>query len=283
MYQNILQHNALKKLIKEIFLNDDLEFLKRPQSIIIKKKEEMGNTITRIILLSPKGYSSNNINELSPHDEVRKAKITLKGIIKKEKQNFSLIKNCLKFAYLTNRNALTEKTIPYALISDNKKIYKEKIFSSKNSIYIVRENGEGFYHNLINLSDNWLVLVLVKELRSGKTMDIKSKTDNYTLTEKKLFLKLINEIEKYGDELFIKNPKLIKNALEIKTEKSIPVLIKALNVYETGRHEPCTVYALILHKAKTDKIGTLKLLKDALKSNKAPIYYLSELINKIDN
>lgn len=282
-YMNqILNHEALKKLSMETFSTAEVEILCRQKSIIIKKVKEDSDIVTRIILLSPYGYSSNNLNELSSHNEVRRAKITVKGTMKEGKNNFSKIKNCLKMMYLESRDAITEGHVPYALVSDNEDIYREKVLSAKDSLYVVKENGEGFYHNLLNLSDSWLVLVLVKELRTGKAMDIESKTGKFTPSEKMLISKLIQNIEEYGDELFEKDPILITNILDFRTEKLIPVLIEALDIRETGRHEPCTVYALILKKAKRDTDGTLTLLKNSLYKDEAPIYYLRELIQKIN-
>jgi hypothetical protein len=281
MSRNLIQNKIISNLTQKIFPEGNIEILERPHSFIIKDKSEHSNKIKRIIILPPKGYTANSIDELNSHDEVRKAKITVKGSFRDGKENFSLIKKCLKFAFLPTRNAVTQSDVPYALISQNQKIYKEKILSSKESVYVVKENGEGFYHNLISLSDEWLVIVLDKELRSGKKMNIESKLGSLTLVEKRLVQKLMEKVHKYGDELFEKDKNLIGSALKIKTEKILPVLIESLNILETGRHEPCTVYALILNKSKSDKEKVIEYLKNASKNKDAPDYYLSELLSKI--
>jgi len=281
MSKNLFQNKIVTNLVQKIFPKGGIEILERPHSFIIKDRNENGNKLKRIILLPPNGYTANSADELNSHDEVRKAKITVKGSFRNEKQSFSLIKNCLKFAFLPTRNAVTQSNVPYALISENQKIYKEKIFSSKESFYAVKENGQGFYHNLINLSDEWLVIILDKELRSGKKMNVESRLGLLTLAEKRLIQKLIEKIHKYGDELFEKDKNLITTVLKIKTEKILPVLIEALNILETGRHEPCTVYALILNKAKNDKENVVKHIRNALKDKSAPDYYLTELLSKI--
>lgn len=280
--KTILHYQALKNLSKKIFSDEIIEILERPHSLIIKKKDEGTDTVMRIILLKPSGFSSNHLTELSSHNEVLKAKIVVKGVLREEKKNFSTVKNCLKFSYLTKREAVTESSVPYAQVSDNTKIYKEKIFSAKDELYVVKENGEGFYHNLINLSDDWLVLVLKKELRSGKEMNIASQLTNLSASEKKLILELMKEVHIQGDDLFHSKSKIIEKILKIDAKKLLPVLIEALNIYETGRHEPCTVFALLLNKGKTDKEIILKYLRQALESNKAPTYYLNELIEKIE-
>ncbi len=55
-----------------------------------------------------------------------------------------------------------------------------------------------------------------------------------------------------------------------------------LNVLETGKHEPCTVYATILKIGKTDK-KVLNYLEEALRNKTAPEYYLKELITKLSD
>lgn len=281
MSENLIQNKIISNLVQKVFPKENIELLERPHSFIIKDKSENDNKVKRIIVLPPKGYTANSIDELNSHDEVRKAKITVKGSFRSGKESFSLIKKCLKFAFLPTRNAVTQSNVPYALISQNQKIYKEKILSSKESFYVVKENGEGFYHNLINLSVEWLVLALDKELRSGKKMDIESTLSVLTSVEKRLTLKLMEKIHKYGDELFEKDENLINSVFKIKTEKILPVLVEALNILETGRHEPCTVYALILNKSKNDKEKVIEYLKNALKNKDAPDYYLTELLSKL--
>ena len=97
MLRNILNHEAVKSLIKKTFQGKEIEILDRPQSFIIRCKKEEKDFVTRIIILPPHGYTSNSLDELNPHDEVRKAKVIVKGSLRDNKKNFSLIKNCLIF------------------------------------------------------------------------------------------------------------------------------------------------------------------------------------------
>ena len=55
-----------------------------------------------------------------------------------------------------------------------------------------------------------------------------------------------------------------------------------LNVLETGKHESCTVYAIILKIGK-ENVKVIDFLKEAVKSKTAPKYYLEELIQKLSN
>ena len=64
--------------------------------------------------------------------------------------------------------------------------------------------------------------------------------------------------------------------------KIVPALIEALNILETGKHEPCTVYAIILKIGRKQPQKTLAFLQEAKKAEEAPKYYLDELIKKIE-
>lgn len=273
--EEIINSVLVKNTIKYLFNAKEIEILERPASFIIKLKKEPEDKVVRMILLPPKGFTSNRINETSSHPEARKAKITIKGGIKPDKHGFNLLKDVIKFLYYTKRSITTEENYPYALIDKNNPYYKEEIKSSREEFSVVKENGEGFYHNLINLSDEWVLLVLEKELRLQKQMDIYSKTKN------KIIINLIDRIKDVGDKIFEENNILMDNVLKLSVNEAIPPLIKALNIYETGKHEPCTVYSIILKFVKRDKEGVLKFLKSALKNNEAPEYYLKELIEKI--
>ncbi|MEK7579450.1 MAG: hypothetical protein AAB460_02895 [Patescibacteria group bacterium] len=284
MVNEILKHAALKRFVKEVFQKNNTEVLERPHSFIIRSINEGADTVTRIIVLPPYGYTGNTLDELNSHDEVRKAKITVRGILREEKENFSLVKNCLSFSYLTKREARTENGVPYALASDNENIHQQKPLSSKETLYVVKENGEGFYHNLINTTDEPLVLLLKKELRSGKQMNILKKTVELKLSisPKRLIFKLFKKIKEHGDDLFNIEADMVEKVLDMEVDDLLPILIEGLNIYETGKHEPCTVYALLLKKAKLNKASALKYLKSAIKNNSAPHYYLNELIRKLD-
>ncbi|MBU2100593.1 hypothetical protein KKG83_05550 [Candidatus Micrarchaeota archaeon] len=123
-------------------------------------------------------------------------------------------------------------------------------------------------------------MILEKELRLQKNLDINSKIINLEENEQWAIVDLIEIIRNVGDKLFDKNKKSIDKILMLDTDKAIPVLIEALNIYETSKHEPCSVYALILKFAKKQPGKVLGLLKTALTNDEAPKYYLEELIKK---
>ena len=203
------------------------------------------------------------------------------GGIKPNREGFNLIKKVIKFIYYTKREIKTIENYPYVLADKNNPYYKEKIKSSREKFFAVKENGEGFYHNLINLSDEWVLLILEKELRLQKEMNITSKIEGLNEKQKEIIKDLIKSVQENGDKIFNENKELIKRLLELKTNEAFPILIEGLNIYETGKHEPCTIYALILKFAKRDKELATKYLKEALEKNDAPEYYLNELSKKL--
>lgn len=279
--EKIINSILVKNTIKNLFDDKEIEILERPTSYIIRLKNEGEDKIARIILLPPKGITANKINETSPHPEAKRAKITIKGGVKSNKQGFNILKNVIKFSHYTKRDIEIEENRPYAIIDKNNPFYKEGIKSSREKFFVVKENGEGFYHNLINLSNEWILLILEKELRLQKKMDINSKIKDLDIDKQKIIINLIKRIKSIGDKIFDKNKELINKLLKLDTNEVIPPMIEALNIYETGKHEPCTVYAIILKFAKKDFGGVLKFIKNALKNNEAPKYYLKELIEKI--
>ena len=281
MIKEILESELMKNIIKSKFKGNELEIIERPASYIIKLKNEPINKIIRLILLIPKGFTSNKINELSSHSEIRKAKVKIIGGIKPFRKGFNIIKKIIKFIYYTKRDIKTIENYPYVLTDKNNPFYREEIKSSREKFFVVKEKGEGFYHNLINLSNEWVLLILEKELRLQKEMNISSKINSLDLDSKELINNLIKKIKEDGDKIFDNNPEIINKLLKLETSDVLPILIEGLNIYETGKHEPCTIYALILKFAKKDKEKVIKYIKEALEKNDAPEYYLNELLGKV--
>ncbi len=281
MIEEIIENSLVKNMIKNLFKDEKTEIIIRPASYVIRLKNEKEEKIKRIIILQPKGFTANKINELPPHPEARKAKITIKGGIKHNKIGFNPIKNVIKFCYYTKREIGVEGNYPNTFIDKESPFYREEIKSSKQKFFVVKENGKGFYHSLINLSDEWILLILEKELRFQKEMNINSKIKNLDESKKIILTELIEKIKNNGDKIFEENMELINKVINLNANELLPVLIEALNIYETGRHQPCTIYAIILKFGKINKEIVKPYLQDALKKRTAPSYYLNELLEKI--
>lgn len=275
---DILNSNLVKTLIKNIFDKKEIEVIERPASFIIRLKNEPEDRIFRIILLPPHGFTANKIDETTPHPEVRKAKIEIKGGVRPDKAGFNLLKNVIRYQFYTTRNIKITEDELYPKISGQN--YKEEIKSSKQKFFVVEENGLGFYHSLVNLSNEWILLILEKELRLQKIPDLQSKLNPLYKNQQKIFTTLYDKILLFGDVIFDKEEQLIEEICNFDVEKATLPLIEMLNVIETGKHEPCTVYAIILKIGKKNK-KVIDYLKEAVKSKTAPKYYLEELIKKL--
>jgi len=281
-YNEVLKNSLVQTLIYNLFDNKETEVIKRPACFLIKLKKEPKDLVVRIILLPPHGYTANSVDEMNPHPEARRAKVVIRGAIRSGKKGFSSLKNITKFIYSIGRDTPTKKNEPYVRVNLNDKNYGTSIKSAKDSFFVVKESGAGFYHNLINLSNDWLVLVLEKYLQLKKNITLNNLIKTTPVRYKNNIKKLFINIKLRGDKLFKQDKKLIKSILLIDINITIPILIKMLNILETGKHEPCTVFALILKKGKQDPEKAIKYLQRALRNDLAPKYYVKELIKKLE-
>ena len=281
MITDIMHSYPVRFLIKTTFKDQDLEFVCRPASYLLKKKDEGDHKLQRIIILPPHGYTADHIDELNPHPEVRQAKISIKGGIREGYNGFSILKNILKFCYLQGRNAETIGGHLSVRVSSRLLSYREAVKSSKESFFVVRENGFGFYHSLINLSTDWIVLLLDKELRLSKRMNIEATflgLDTKSSNSLRVFMQAIQTI---GDSIFTEHQELIQAVTALDPQVSIPTLIEALNIYDSGRHEACSIYAMILKIGKASPIEVQSFLLKALDEKQAPKYYVEEQLHKL--
>ena len=100
------------------------------------------------------------------------------------------------------------------------------------------------------------------------------------MEQQKIINKFYDEVMLYGDELFERDAKIVEQVCNINMKKIIPVLIDMLNTLETGKHQPCTIYAVILNICKKNKTA-ISFIQDAIIKKTAPKYYLEELITKL--
>jgi hypothetical protein len=171
---------------------------------------------------------------------------------------------------------------PYVKITQRMKNYHEAVKSTKELFFVVRENGVGFYHNLINISNDWLVLSLDKELRLSKKMDIES-TLAALNEEKQIPLRsLMRAIQVKGDGIFTEHPDLVKVVSTFEPHIAMPTLIEGLNIHDSGRHEACSVYAIILKIGKKYPQKVCRQSEKAIEEKQAPRYYTEELIRKLN-
>lgn len=282
MIHRIIQSPPLRFLIRDKFRDQDWELVTRPASFLIKKMNEDDYKLHRVIIMPPYGHTADHADEMNPHPEARKAKITVKGGIREGKVGFSVLRKVLKYCYTDDREADTVGIRPYVKITQRLKNYHEAVKSTKETFFVVRENGVGFYHNLINISNDWLVLSLDKELRLSKKMDIES-TLAVLNEEKQITLRsLMRAIQVKGDGIFTEHPDLVKVVSTFEPHIAMPTLIEGLNIHDSGRHEACSVYAIILKIGKKYPQKVCRQLEKAIEEKQAPRYYTEELIRKLN-
>ena len=172
------------------------------------------------------------------------------------------------------------------------KKYHEFTKSTKETFFVVRENGVGFYHGLINLSDDWLVLLLDKEMRLSKSMDIEATLLTLEEHEQNLLRNLLLTIEKKGDNVFAEHPDLVNAVSRLEPHVAMPTLVEGLNIHDSGQHEACSIYATILkigraylqevsaqlQAARDVKNALTTILKNSLVNWKDPINLFPRLI-----
>lgn len=279
-YQQIIESPLLKKTIKQ-FLPKEYEVVERPASFSIRLKKENSRIIKRIILLSPQGFTADKISLLNPHPEARHARVKILGKIRPQNKGFAPVNKEIKFIYSLLKEVPTEKDSSYSNYFElSDEYYGTQLKSWKNWFYVVKENGWGNSHNLINVSNDWVVLLLEKELLDSKKINIEKFLKQLPVAKAKRLKNILKQIEINGDKVF-KDKQSVKDLLKIDHNILAPVLIQMLNFRETGKHEPCTFFALLLKIVKTNKKLVSKEVDKALKFKTAPYYYLQDLKKKI--
>ncbi|MCX6806814.1 MAG: hypothetical protein NT135_01690 [Candidatus Berkelbacteria bacterium] len=277
-WEEILASQLVRKEIKDVFNNQIYNVVKRKSCYIIRLKNESGELIKRIIILPPNGSTAGEYSGLladhdkfSPHPETLEAVATIKGGIAPGRLGYRKIDRAIKFSYFSKQEVDFTKDMP-------KVEYKS---SHTPPFRVVRRSGSGFWHNLQNLSNEWVLLILEKKLIASSPLKIDKAMGDLKGDEKDKILDLFQKIKNQGDHIFENNSNPLENLLGIGTKYIILALISALNLREHANHEPCTAVALLLKMAKINKNLVLKECHDALRSNRAPAFYLNDIINKL--
>ena len=273
---DILSAPVVQTTVNNVLGGEPYDVIERPGSYVVSLKKEPGDRCKRIIVLKPKGFTSNSPDELSSHPEAEEATIEIKGAARTANKGYFPIKNCVEFVYCDKDYAETQPDYPYASAFGAFR----KLKTSRTRFKVVKRNYYGFYHNLINLTDEWLVLVLNKKLNLAKQVD-------YSLiagTEKKerdALYALEEGVKRGGDGIFKSDQGTVRRVCSIDPHVSLPALVTLLNVEEKGMHEQCTIFAIILKIARKYPALALRFLKKAEDDKAAQPYYLRELIKKV--
>lgn len=263
----------------------DVVAIKRSASCILKNVIEDERDIRRIIILPPLGFTSNKVNQTNCFEGVESALIEIKGAVREGKKSFSKIKNCLLVVSSDERDQVGQLDRPYLefdLSVCNAGLKQRTYSAGQPPFFVVRPNGEGFYHTLINLSDDWLVLKLRKVMRSQKRFDLGPYLHGVQNEYANDLCKVAASIMDIGDCFFKDRPELIERVMRMPMAVVLPALGEMLYIKDTGKHETCTAFGLILKLAKKDKGAVLTYLYDAKEKKLIPPYFNNQLIMKIE-
>ncbi|MFA6553781.1 MAG: hypothetical protein WCT27_05125 [Patescibacteria group bacterium] len=277
--EEILASQVVKQEISHIFGNQPISIIDRKSSRIIRLKNESAADITRIILLPPGGSTAGEYSgeladhdKFSPHPEALSAKITVLGGVAPGRSGFRKIDRAIKFAYYTKRDVELGR----------KEFFKEQYKSSHTPPFsVVKPDGFGFWHNISNTSNEWVLLVLEKQLAAliplGTGKIIKSLPGD----QQAKMLTLVKDIQEKGDKIFVNNDNPLRELGGIKPDALARLFVAMLNVPDHANHEPCTAVALLLKLAKGSRQVVKVECQAALESNGAPAFYLKEIIKKL--
>lgn len=281
----LLKQNYIRDLVSRD-CSEDTELVTRPESFMVRNKIEGDRDIHRTIILPPKGYTADKINQMNSHDEAEYATIEIKGAVRDEKNSFSVLRDCLLIASIPQNGMVSDLNKPYMTfdISANDKpdLLLEKKSAGTAPFTVVKSDGYGFYHNLINLTDDWLVLQLYKKLRPQRPVNLTPHLKGLLTGQAQSLQAFYDAIVLFGDEIYNKKPSLIQSVLRIPVVNSLPALVDMLHVHDSGMHEACSVFATILKLGKMHPEYVTAFLKQAIQSKSVPTYYAEQLIHKIE-
>lgn len=282
--QMVLNQHYMRSLIERV-CGPDWILITRPAAYAVKMPEEDERDINRLIILPPRGYTSNKINQTNCFHNVESATIEIMGAVKEDKRAFSVLKNCLLNVSYNEMETFSGLDRPYLEFNiedqDSGFLYK-RYSAGEPPFHVVKVDGTGFYHTLINLSDEWLVLRLHKVLREEKFVNLEPHLQNIQDTFAHSLRQLHTEIIEVGDELFDVNKTLVSQIMRMPPDISLPALGEMLYVRDTGRHETCTAFGLILKIGQRQPDVTLDYLKKAVAARAIPSYFGRQLIHKTE-
>jgi len=277
-FDDITRSSLFETTTKKFLETSNLEVIPRPACFIIRPKSEDAHFVKRLIVFPPNGFTADEKSMLNPHPEARKARVKILGEINPFKKGFRPLVRKIEFTFSIKRDIPTENGSAYARFS--KEFCGSLLKSWKNWFYVTKENGWGFFHNLVNLSIGWVLAVLEKHLVDQKEINIRHYLDQLSKPQQNILLGCLREIQEHGDGIF-ENKNVVSEVLKFPSSILVPILVQMLSMRENGKHEPCTIFALLLKIAKSNRNVVLKEVDRAKAYNLAPSYYLDEMAVKL--
>ena len=280
----VLRTDFVRALVGQV-CGDDTTLVTRDNSFAVRATNEGDRDIRRVILLPPRGFTANAPDQMNSHDEAEFATIEVKGAIKDGKNGFSKLRDCLLVASHNEDGAVSGLNQPYLTFQiDAAQLGKttlKKHSAGGAPFAVVKSDGFGFYHNLINLTDEWLALKLHKRLRPHKSVELEKHLIGLPEEEAAHLRRLHQAVVRDGDAVFIKEAGLIDGLRKLPLPRVLPALGEMLYVHDSGMHEACTVFAIILKLSKDHPKEVAAFLEDARSSETVPGYYATQLLGKI--
>lgn len=269
----------LKQVRSHIFGNAEIEIVQRVSCVLIRKRLERGMKIRRLLLISPFGFSGTNASKLDPHPESRWTRAKILGGINAEKRGFSNPGRSVTYLYSTGR--VLDEVDGSGAASFTSARCSAKRVAWKQWFYSYRENGEGFFHSFRSESPLWIAIIIEKRLTENNHVDFEKLRQELVMSVDPRTVELLARVQLRGSAVFDLDPSAVTELLRLDPRTTIPCFLKMLNIQETGRHENCTFFALLLKAAKTDPSYALREVSAAKKMHRAPSFYLDQLIQKI--
>ena len=281
--KTVLQTDYVAALARKV-CGEEPVVVRRPTTNVVKREEETDRQVDRLIVLPPKGHTANRINQTNSYAEVERATIQVHGAVRSGKRGFSKVKDCLLRVSFNEASLVSRLEKPYIEfdLDDPNPSFEKMIHSSGEApFHVVKPDGMGVYHSLINLKDEWLVLELHKVLRPRREPVLEPFLHGMPRKQADLLREVHAGIVEFGDELFAQRPDLIEAVMALPPATTLPALGELLHVRDTGRHEACTAFALILRMGKTHRLPTTEYLWKAREAEAIPAYYADQLLAKI--
>ncbi len=283
---DILAHQYVRDLIQKI-CGPKIELVTRAHCYVVRAKREGARDIHRIILLPPFGFTANAPDQMNSHDEAAFASIQVKGAVRPGKAGFSKLKACLRVAAKSDVGTISLLDQPYLTYDPHVTAGDQDGLSLKTydagtpPFAVVKEDGYGFYHNLENRTGDWLVLKLHKILRPSRGLALGPFLAALPNHSAAILKTLHGAIVAQGDGVYHTAPDLVAAVTALPVSHALPPLIEMLHIHDSGMHEACTVFSIILKLGKRHPQIVASHLRQADAANAVPPYYADQLLKKL--
>ncbi len=282
----ILETDFVKRL-RSMVCGDVFEIVERPAAYFVKQPDSIEDQrdINRLIILPPFGYTANVKNQTNCFHAVETATIQIRGAVREGKRAFSKIKECLMVVSFDQMDKVSHLDKPYQefdIMDESPQFNKVTRSAGEMPFHVVGIDGKGFYHTLINTTDEWLILQLHKVMRPQKKVDISECYMGLQDEHSAIIQRLYDGIITHGDALFSEDTSLVNSVVKMPPSLILPALGEMLYIRDTGKHETCTAFALILKLGRNYPKIVTKFLKQKLQTKAIPKFFAEQLMKKIE-